>query len=176
MFFQFVKEEEQYKSAIKFLSNQSKLMNISTKAEDVVLWVKDNLKLPKRSTAYAAGYDFMLPVDALIPRGNRIIVPTFIKIKLDKDKLLEIFPRSSYGIRKGIAFPHSACVIDSDYFENQENDGHIFLCFHNVSDSPIYLDKGDRCAQGIIKKFYLVEGDEYGNGDIRKGGIGSSWK
>ena len=174
MFFQFVKEEEQYKSATKFLSNQAKLMNISTKPEDVILWSKENMKLPQRSTSYAAGYDFMLPVDVLIPIGKRIIVPTFIKIKLDKDKLLEISPRSSYKIYKGLTFPHSPCVIDSDYFENPKNDGHIFLCFYNISDAPIYLSKGDRCAQGIIKKFYVVDGDEYGNGNMREGDVGSS--
>ena len=174
MYFSFVKKEEQYKSAINFLTNQAKLMNIRTREDEVVSWAEENLSLPKRSTAYAAGYDFMLPVDVLLPPKQRIVVPTFVKVKLDKDKLLEIFPRSSYGIRKGISFPHSACIIDSDYFGNPENDGHILLCLCNSTDAPIYLDKGDRCAQGIIKKFYLVDGDEYGFGKVRTGGIGSS--
>ena len=41
-------------------------------------------------------------------------------------------------------------------------------------DKFVCLKKGDKFCQGIIKQFFLVEGDKYGVGNDRAGGIGST--
>lgn len=135
-------------------------------------WIE--MVLPCRSTANAAGYDFFLPCDVTIQEGERVIVPTFIKAELDADKVLEIYPRSSYGIKKGVVLANTVGIIDADYYNNSDNEGHILVCLYNTGSSAVHLCKGERFCQGIIKQFFLMDGDRYGMGAGRIGGIGSS--
>lgn len=134
----------------------------------------DNLPLPKRSTAKASGYDFFLPFDCFINGHGELLIPTFIKAQLDNDKVLEMYPRSSYGIKKGLALANTVGIIDADYYNNPDNEGHIMICLRNMTDIGVELKQGDKFCQGIIKQFFLVDGDEYGVGEERTGGIGSS--
>ena len=67
-------------------------------------------------------------------------------------------------------------VIDADYYNNEGNEGHILICLKNTSNNDVSLSVGDKFAQGVIKQFFVVEGDEYGKGGTRVGGIGSSGK
>ena len=44
---------------------------------------------------------------------------------MQNDEVLMLFPRSSSPKKQGIMFPHSAGIIDADYYGNIDNDGHI---------------------------------------------------
>lgn len=168
MKFEFISEQEQR----KFLEQ----MGTDT-VEDILSWVGNNLTLPTRSTANSAGYDFVLPINISIPAGEQVVIPTFVKAELDPDKVLEIYPRSSYGIKKGLMLANTVGVIDADYYNNEGNEGHILVCLKNTAkDGRVFLKAGDKFAQGVIKQFFVVEGDEYGKGGTRIGGIGSSGK
>lgn len=134
----------------------------------------DILSLPKRSTGKSSGYDFHLPFDCYINPHGHLLIPTFIKAQLDNDKVLEMYPRSSYGIKKGLALANTVGIIDADYYNNPNNEGHIMICLRNMTDVGVELKQGDKFCQGIIKQFFLVDGDEYGVGEERTGGIGSS--
>ena len=63
-------------------------------------------------------------------------------------------------------------IIDSDYYGNPTNDGHIFFQMINLSPFPILLKKGDKIGQGIIKKYITTENDE--SSGTREGGFGST--
>lgn len=167
MRFEFVSKNEQLNKLPPFLTEDKM-------ASEVMDWVKNNLKLPTRSTANAAGYDFILPVDVTIPAGKQVVIPTFVKAQLDFDKVLELYPRSSYGIKKGLSLANTVGVIDSDYYNNQDNEGHILVCYKNNTNTDVTLSRGDKFVQGVIKQFFVVEDDAYGQGDTRVGGIGSS--
>lgn len=65
-------------------------------------------------------------------------------------------------------------VIDSDYYNNPENEGHIMMALRNTSGSPCAIKVGDRIAQGIFNQYYKVD-DDSADGD-RTGGIGSTGK
>ena len=134
----------------------------------------EELSLPCRSTAKSSGYDFFLPVDITIKGRESALIPTFIKADLDDDKVLEIYPRSSYGIKKGLMLANTVGIIDADYYNNPDNEGHIMVCLKNMTEQEITLHAGDKFCQGIIKQFFLVDGDEYGVGNERTGGIGST--
>jgi hypothetical protein len=67
-----------------------------------------------------------------------------------------------------------ASVIDSDYYNNPMNEGHILEYLWNRSGKDILLKQGDRFIQGIITTCFAVEGDEFGKGESRTGGIGST--
>lgn len=64
-------------------------------------------------------------------------------------------------------------IIDSDYFNNPDNEGEIFFELINLTSKPIRLNKGDVIGQGIIKKYLTVD-DEIENNQERKGGFGST--
>jgi dUTP pyrophosphatase len=65
-------------------------------------------------------------------------------------------------------------VIDRDYYNNSDNEGHIFFQIINLSPFPIILKKGDIIGQGIIKSYLKVENDDAAG--ERTGGFGSTSK
>ena len=134
----------------------------------------DKIQMPSRSTGLSAGYDFCLPFDCTISAGESLLIPTFFKVQLDADKVLEVYPRSSLGIKRGLMLANTVGIIDADYYGNPDNEGHIMICLQNMSSKTVKLQRGERFCQGIIKQYFLVEGDEYGVGAKRTGGIGSS--
>lgn len=66
-------------------------------------------------------------------------------------------------------------IIDADYYNNPDNEGHIFFSFINLSPFPIMVKKGNVLGQGVIKPFLIVENEKI-FGNIRSGGFGSSMR
>lgn len=130
-----------------------------------------NIKIPTRATKDSAGYDFVSPTDAFIPRHSNYIIKTGIRAKMEPDTVLLILPRSSMGIKKGITLANTCAVIDSDYF-NADNEGHIMLCLRNNSETDIYINAGDHIAQGIFLTYGITKDDIADH--VRTGGIGST--
>ena len=102
------------------------------------------------------------------------MIPTGIKVYMDENEWLGIYIRSSLAIKYGLILANSVAVIDSDYYNNPDNEGHIMLPIRNVSGMPYTVKKGDRIAQGIFHRYYKVDNDS-ADGD-RTGGIGSTGK
>ena len=158
----------------KFL--ESFFVSRSSKVKSALEYIDKELALPGRSSAKSCGYDFRLPVDVEIQPNSQILIPTFIKAEIDDDKVLELYPRSSYGIKKGLELANTVGIIDADYYGGEDNEGHIMVCMRNTTSKPVHLERGDKFVQGIIKRYFLMDGDAYGVGKARKGGIGSSGK
>lgn len=137
----------------------------------------DNIKLPQRATDGSAGNDFFLPYDITIPFGGSVTVATGIRVLLDNDKVLKIYPRSGLGFKYGIALANTVGVIDADY-AHSKNEGHIFVKL--VNNSPlangqdIELKAGDAFCQGIIEQYFKVADDNVTT--ERDGGFGSTDK
>lgn len=131
------------------------------------------LNIPKRATTGSAGYDFFAPFSFQLKAGESIKIPTGIRVQLDTDKFLAIYPRSGLGFKYKLQLWNGIAVIDADYY-NSDNEGHIFIKLYN--DSPegktLLIEQGEAFAQGIIQQFYKVDGDNVNT--IRKGGIGST--
>ena len=68
--------------------------------------------------------------------------------------------------------PHGLGLIDADYYENPDNDGHFMVQVFNCSDKEIKIKKGDAVAQVMFIK-YLVCDDDSATGK-RQGGFGST--
>ena len=67
---------------------------------------------------------------------------------------------------------NSVGVVDSDYYNNADNEGHIMFAFYNFFPIDVTIKKGERIGQGVFKKFLKADGD---NADaIRIGGFGST--
>ncbi len=138
-------------------------------------WEDKGINLPKRSTKNAAGYDIEAAEDVVIePFKNGMkptLVATGLKAYCADDEWFMLANRSS-GPKKGFLFPHSFGIIDSDYYGNENNDGHLFVQCINIKDEPLVIKKGDVIAQVVFMK-YLITDDDKAEG-VRTGGFGST--
>jgi len=62
-------------------------------------------------------------------------------------------------------------VIDSDYYNNPDNEGHIMFAIWPFG-GDVTFKKGDRIGQGVIERYYLTD-DDAAEG-VRNGGFGST--
>ena len=128
--------------------------------------------LPKRSTAYSAGYDIAASQEIIITPNTLKLVHTGLKVKLGKYEYLELVSRSSLPIKTGLIMPNGVGIIDSDYYNNKDNEGEIMGQFYNISSHSVVISKGERIMQGIFRS-YLITDDDSADG-IRTGGFGST--
>ena len=135
----------------------------------------DNIKLPKRATIGSAGYDFFAPFSFKLEVGETIKIPTGIRVFLDDDKFLAIYPRSGLGFKYRVQLDNTVGIIDSDYSQS-DNEGHIFIKLTNdgKANKSININSGDAIAQGIIQQYFITE-DDAATGR-RNGGFGSTNK
>ncbi len=131
------------------------------------------INLPKRGSSASAGYDFYLLEDVKIEAKGEAKIKTGIKAYMLEDEVLEVYIRSSLGI-KGLRIKNTVGIIDSDYYNNPKNEGEIIAFLENSSDEDIVLEKGDRFIQGIFKKYLTVDFEE--SLEKRVGGFGSTNK
>jgi dUTP pyrophosphatase len=136
--------------------------------------VSEEVILPKRSTANSAAYDFFATEDIIVPaKGVSKILWLNVKAKMWPDEVLKLYIRSSLSTKYGIFLACSG-IIDSDYFENEDNDGNIGVKFRNISDNDYLIEKGSKCCQGIFSKYLIVDNDDAF--ELRSGGFGSTGK
>lgn len=133
----------------------------------------NNIKLPRRATTGSAGYDFFSPFNFELAPGETIKIPTGIRVLLDKDKFLAIYPRSGLGFKYRLQLDNTVGIVDSDYSWS-DNEGHIFIKITNDGreGKTIHINKGEAFAQGIITQYFVTIDDET-NG-TRNGGFGST--
>lgn len=131
-------------------------------------------QLPKRGSKNSAGYDFFSPINEIIPAHGTAKIPTGVKAYMQSDEVLMIYPRSSIGFKTNIRLSNTTGVIDSDYYNNPDNEGHMWIKFYNPTDEDYHIFIGDKIAQGIFTKF-LVTDDDNADQD-RTGGLGSTGK
>ena len=154
-----------------------KFEKISEKEYEKVLKEKCNyedIKLPVRSTAHSAGYDFISPFDFELKPGETIKVPSGIKAQMNEDEFLALLVRSSMGFKYNIRLCNQVGIVDSHYYNNPDNEGHMFIALKNEGEKVFTINKGDKYAQGIFQK-YLLTDDDQAQGE-RLGGFGSTNK
>lgn len=134
----------------------------------------DNTQLPRRATKGSAGYDFFAPCDIVITPHSTAFIRTGIKCQIEDGYVLELYPRSGLGFKYRVALNNTVGIIDSDYYNNDKNEGHIMCKLYNPSGETILIKKGEAYMQGIFKEFFLADEEEVTA--ERVGGIGSTTK
>lgn len=133
--------------------------------------------LPKRKTRFSAGYDIFAPYDIILGAGAEMKVPTLIKAYMQPGEVLMVYPRSGLGFKYYCRLSNTVGVIDSDYYNNEGNEGHIWVKIRNEStDKIMTIKKGEAFCQAIFTPFLLADRDDFDSGDKRKGGFGSTTK
>ena len=133
----------------------------------------EEYNLPKRHTKYSAGYDFESLTSFTLKPGEIKKLPLGIKVNMETDEMLMIVVRSSLGFKYNVRMCNQVGIIESDYYNNQDNEGHMFVKIQNEGEEELIVNKGDRICQGIFTKFLTVDNEEEIKSE-RIGGIGSS--
>lgn len=148
--------------------------------------------LPKRSTEHSAGYDFFTYKDIMIPPSYRVnqkadagillmrevnkcepfLVKTGVKAYMGEDEALFLYNRSSNPRKLGLVLANGVGVVDSDYYNNPDNEGEIGFLFYNTSSEPVMIKKGSKIGQGVFQKYLIADGDD--TKEKRAGGFGST--
>ena len=134
------------------------------------------IALPLRGTAASAGYDLSAAESVVIAPGEMAMVPTGVKAYMEPDEVLYIHIRSSLAVKRQLVLMNSVGVVDADYYNNPDNEGHIFIALWNRGKEAVTLKAGERLAQGVFMKYLLADGDTAGKGQDRQGGFGSTGK
>lgn len=141
--------------------------------------IKDDIELynsyniPKRSTKNSAGYDFESLYDFTLKPNEIIKMPTGIKVAMNPDEVLFMIVRSSMGFKYNVRLVNQIGVIDSDYYNNLDNEGHMFIKLHNQGNLDYVVKKGDKICQGIFTKYLTVDDEEQIENE-RLSGFGST--
>ena len=102
------------------------------------------------------------------------LVPTGMKCKLDTGMFLQLSVRSSSPLKYWLILANGVGIIDADYYNNPDNEGHIYFQLINLSPFPIKIQKGEAIGQGIILPYGITENDDVWT--ERVGGFGSTTK
>ncbi|WP_025729418.1 hypothetical protein [Atopobacter phocae] len=165
--------------------------------EVVTTYLDQEINLPQRQTKHSAGYDFeaaediTLPsfwsevfrvlmarllnqtMDGEAPRLKPKLVPTGIKAYMGQDEYLQLTNRSSNPLKHFLILPNGVGIVDSDYYGNEQNEGHIYFQLINYGLRDYTIKKGERIGQGIFQTFLKADNEQV-NHQERTGGFGSS--
>lgn len=115
---------------------------------------KGKVFMPRRQTAYAAGYDIHAAQDAVIqPREVRVI-RTGLTVYMQSDEELQLRSRASLAYNNKVSILNSPASIDADYYGHE-----IKVLLINHGEEPFNVTRGDVVAHGVFSKFLKVEND-----------------
>ena len=142
--------------------------------EKVAKYMNVEFPMPERKTQFSAGYDISAAEEVVLEPGKLVLVPTGVKAYMQTGEFLGLHIRSSMAVKKHLMLVNNVGIIDADYYNNPDNEGHIYFQMINLSPFDIQLHKGDIIGQGIIKPYLTIEDDNaFGE---RRGGFGSTSK
>ena len=143
-----------------------------SKYYDKILY--EEYDFPNRMTAHSAGYDFFAIEGFTIKSGEIKKIPTGYKATFESDEMLMLLVRSSMGFKYNVRMTNQVGIIESDYYNNIDNEGHMFVSLQNEGEKDFVVKKGDAYAQGIFVKFLICDDDSAIS--KRSGGLGSTNK
>lgn len=151
--------------------------------------------IPEYQTKYSAGADFFAAEDIVIPsiweevdkslHRHEIFSPTILKPTLvhtgikacmEEDEVLYLYNRSSNPGKLGLILANGVGVVDSDYYNNKDNDGEIMFAFYNIGSEDVTISAGDRIGQGVFQKYLRPTVGLKVKQTERIGGLGSTDK
>lgn len=156
-------------------------------------YLNENIHLPIRKTKNSVGYDIEAAEDTIIPSiwktilknvqlflsGSKdfeefkpTLVNTGIKSYFLEDEVLVLANRSSHPLKKGLILGNGIGIIESDYYNNVSNEGHLMFMYFNISFKDVVIKKGESAGQAYFQKFLIADNDI--KSGARTGGFGST--
>jgi dUTP pyrophosphatase len=156
------------------MPNFIKMWGASQGHDQVPVQIKklsDNATMPTRGSQFAAGHDLHSAVNAVVPAGGKLLVPTDLSFAImNRNYYARIAPRSGLALKNHIDV--GAGVVDCDYR------GPVgVVLFNHSPDTDFVISKGDRIAQVIFERIgnvQFTEVDELSDTVRGAGGFGST--
>src|SRR6185436_9077756 len=106
----------------------------------------EDLPLPQRMTAEAAGFDLRAAVleTQVLQTGDRVLIPCGFAMSIPKGYEGQVRPRSGLAAKHGITLINTPGTIDSDYR------GEIMVPLINLGREAFSIERGMRIAQMLI--------------------------
>ena len=142
--------------------------------EEFKKYNNDEVKMPVRATKHSVCYDCYSPIDEVVNPGETKLIFTNVKAYCNHDEGFILASTSGMG-KRGIILANGIGIIESDYADNESNDGNIGFMLHNIGQDIYTVKKGDKIGQLFFFKFLTVD-DEVAPTEVRKGGFGSTVK
>ena len=110
--------------------------------------ITPDAKAPYRATASTACYDvFANDTVTLYPQRGQdkaYKVPTGVAFEIPEGYHLEVYVRSSTGLKTKLRLANGTGIVDSDYVDE------LFLLVENIGSSVTRINKGERIAQVML--------------------------
>ena len=132
----------------------------------------EDIKMPVRKTKHSVCYDCYSPIDEIIEPGETKLIFTNVKAYCNSDEGFILASTSGLG-KKGIILANGIGIVESDYADNESNDGNIGFMLHNIGKTTYKVNSGDKIGQIFFFKFLTVD-DEQEITTKRTGGFGST--
>jgi dUTP pyrophosphatase len=133
--------------------------------------LSDDAIIPSYANKGDAGFDLISTETITICAGETKLIPTGLAFAIPDGFEMQVRPRSGMSFKTKFRVSNSPGTIDSGYR------GEVKIIGENIGTSPIFINKGDRIAQGVIcpvyeADFHIV--DDLNSTDRGIGGFGSS--
>lgn len=101
-------------------------------------------KIPAYQSDGASGFDLCCMKDEMVSAGETVLIPTGLSVQLPPYVEMQVRPRSGLALKTPYLVKNSPGTVDSDYR------GDIGIIVHNLGKEPLFFDKGERIAQGVV--------------------------
>ncbi len=129
------------------------------------------LPLPAHQTAGAAAFDFSARLETIIPPRAVGYIPLNVIIATPPGYVLHVFARSGTH-KKGLILANGVGVVDPDFCGEEDE---FRAAYYNFTNAPVTVARGERIAQGLVKKREDVEWEEVDKMEkLSRGGFGST--
>lgn len=132
----------------------------------------DEIPMPKRATKGSAGYDIATPFAIDLEPDEEILVPTGLKCKIDNGWGLFALPKSGLGFKYYVRLANTIGLIDEDYYNNDGNEGHMWVKLRNEGNKTLHIDEHKGMCQMVFLPYGITYDDE--SEGVREGGFGST--
>ncbi len=129
--------------------------------------------LPSYETIDSAGMDLRARLDTpvTIGRGERMLIPTGLRIEIPSGFEGQVRPRSGLALKRGLTVLNAPGTIDADYR------GDVGVILVNLSGEDQVIDPGERVAQLVFAP--VIRGaweavEQLGDTARGEGGFGST--
>lgn len=99
---------------------------------------------PEYKTEGASGFDLHASSGLWCHPKKTVIVKTGLIVELPNGYELQVRARSGFTVKRDIIVKNGIGTIDSDYR------GEIGVILYNLGKRSVYIEKGERIAQGVI--------------------------
>ena len=109
--------------------------------------LSDNAKFPQRGTEGSSGLDVFSPIDCVILAKKDLLIPLDIRLEIPHGWDATVHNKSGVCTKKKLFV--GAHLIDSDYR------GNCHIHFFNFSEEDVYIKKGDKISQLVIRPVWM---------------------